>query len=404
MASPGIVRRVLLAGLFFATLFVAVARPVAAQEATPVSGPDAGPVINLQLILDSSGSMSEEIEPGVARIDAARQVLNTVIDALPEAENLNVGLRVYGHEGSNTEAGRAESCRSTELKVPIQGVDIEALRAEVAAYQPVGWTPLTLALTSAEADFEPAAEGIENHVVLLTDGLETCGGDPCSAARQLKNGPNAITTHVIGFALAPGEQESLQCVVDASGGVLQGAGTTVELSDALFLVLEQIDVIKTTGFIEIEQFGGVFPLATATRVDEPAEGGEQSAEDAPAETTFTFSDVNWIEVPTGQYTLTWANPSGSESTIAVAVVAGETAFVRGSMIRLPHGDEELYEVTALDGTVIWSDAVEFGDVVWVLPGTYRVEVDGPTSTTMILSMVVQTLPGVVTEVSIRAEP
>jgi len=74
------------------------------------------------------------------------------------------------------------------------------------------------------------------------------------------------------------------------------------------------------------------------------------------------------------------------------------------MLRLPSGDGEIYEVTAVDGTVIWADAVESGDVVWVLPGAYRLEVDGPTPDTMILSMVIQTLPGAITEVTVSTEP
>src|SRR5215217_647899 len=40
--------------------------------------------VNVELILDSSGSMAETLEGGQTRIDAAKQVLNQVIDALPE--------------------------------------------------------------------------------------------------------------------------------------------------------------------------------------------------------------------------------------------------------------------------------------------------------------------------------
>src|SRR5680860_389606 len=93
MASPGIVRRALLTGLFFGSLLVAVSQPLGA---TWQDTQDDGPVVNLELILDASGSMAEEIEPGLARIDAAKQVLNEVIAALPQAADINVGIRVYG--------------------------------------------------------------------------------------------------------------------------------------------------------------------------------------------------------------------------------------------------------------------------------------------------------------------
>src|SRR5690606_15333204 len=105
--------------------------------------------------------------------------------------------RVYGHEGNNTEAGKAESCQSTELKVPVQGVDKDALRSQAGSYEPVGWTPIALSLRESAKDFPAAAPNVVNAVVLVTDGLETCGGDPCSASRALKNSNAAVTTHVI---------------------------------------------------------------------------------------------------------------------------------------------------------------------------------------------------------------
>jgi hypothetical protein len=59
-------------------------------------------------------------------------------------------------------------------------------------------------------------------------------------------------------------------------------------------------------------------------------------------------------------------------------------------------------VTAIDGTVVWEGPVSFGDVVWVVPGTYRVEAQSSGPGTLLLSMVVQTLPGAITEVSVNA--
>src|SRR4051794_36250019 len=152
-----------------------------AQTATPTATPAA--TVNLELILDSSGSMAEVLPDGQTRIDAAKQALNEVIDSLPEREGVNVGFRVYGHKGNNTESGKNESCQSTELKVPMEGVDKDALRTQVQSYQPVGWTPIALSLREAGGDFPPAAENVVNATLLVTDGLETCGGNPCTASR-----------------------------------------------------------------------------------------------------------------------------------------------------------------------------------------------------------------------------
>jgi len=356
--------------------------------------------VNVELILDSSGSMAEQLDSGQTRIDAAKQVLTDVINELPEQPNINVGFRVYGHKGNNTEAGKSESCRSTELKVPIKGVDKKALQAQVDAYQPVGWTPLSLSLRESGKDFPAADDNTVNAVVLVTDGLETCGGDPCSASRQIKTGTSAITTHVIGFALDETEQANLQCIVDESGGLLLGAGDADELSKALFTVLEELEVVVKNGFIEIESIGGDFPKATI-------DGTAEATDSNPSGTkpfSVTLSTDNRVEVPAGKYDVHWKNPSGSETRVTVTVEADKTAFIRGSIFRFPHGGGEVYRFTDLSGTVIWEDQIEFGDAVWVLPGVYRLQITELTGTPILLSMDVQTLPGEVTEVQVLTAP
>jgi hypothetical protein len=216
---------------------------------------------------------------------------------------------------------------------------------------------------------------------------------------QLKNGPKAITTHVIGFALTPDEQSNLQCIVDASGGLLLGAGNAAELSEALFTVLEELDVVTTTGFLEIEAFGELFPRASVVGQSEAADSSAASASES-----FAFSDSNVLEVPAGRYLVTWPNPSGSETSVTVVVDAGATTVIRGSLLRLPQGGGEVYLLTALDGVVIWQDSVDTGDVVWVLPGTYRLRVAELSATSSLIMLDVQTLPGIVTEIHVTNSP
>ncbi|HEY7032914.1 MAG TPA: hypothetical protein VH482_16335, partial [Thermomicrobiales bacterium] len=341
----------------------------------------------------------EELEGGQTRIDAAKQVLNQVIDALPVQEGINVGFRVYGHKGNNNESGKAESCKSTELKVPIQGVDKQALRDQVNAYSPVGWTPLALSLRESANDFHPPAADEANFDVLVTDGLETCGGDPCSASRALKNSDVAVTTHVIGFALGEEERQNLQCIVDESGGLLLGAGSADELSKALFQILQEVQVVVRNGFLEIESIGGIFPKATIQ--------GQSGATDTNPQGkpfTATLTDQNKIELPAGTYDVFWPNPSGQQTAVTVEVEADKTTVVRGSILRFPHGAGEIYVLKAQDGTIIWKDQIEIGDYVWVLPGIYRLELQELTGDAVLLSMDVQTLPGSVTEVDVTTAP
>ena len=103
--------------------------------------------------------MARDIGGGETRMEAAKRVMNDVIDALPEREGVNVGFRIYGHLGDNTEAGRDVSCQSSELVVPIQGVNKPALRDQVAAAQPIGWTPIALSLAARRRRFSGPAKG-----------------------------------------------------------------------------------------------------------------------------------------------------------------------------------------------------------------------------------------------------
>lgn len=224
-----------------------------------------GKTINLELIVDSSGSMAAATDTGELRIDAAKRVLTQVISEIPNVEGVNVGFRVYGHRGNNTDAGRPESCLSSDLVVPMQGVNTPALIEQVNALQPVGWTPLGYSLQQAANDFtQPASENVVNAIVMVTDGLETCDADPVAIAGQLKNSPAGITTHVIGFGTTPEEQAILQGIADAGGGQLLSAANASELSSALFDVLEELEVVQGVGFIG----GNALPLMPQGNVGE----------------------------------------------------------------------------------------------------------------------------------------
>ena len=365
------------------------ARPVAAQD-----DQQGARVVNVELILDLSGSMAADIGGGETRMEAAKRVMNDVIDALPEREGINVGFRIYGHRGDNTEARRDESCQSSDLVVPIRGVDKRALREQVDAARPIGWTPIALSLERAGGDFQ-AGEGVSNNIVLVTDGEETCGGDPCAVAASLKQGNAAVTTHVVGFALTQEQQRAVRCIAERGGGLNLTAANARELSNALFTILEEIQVVVQNGFLEIEEIGGLFPRATITFVAT----GDQSPRDP-----VTLTDDNRVELTVDFYDVTWRNPSGQESRIRVNIEAGRTTWVRGSLLKFPQGAGEIYVVRDLAGIVIWQAPFEQGDYVWVPPGIYTMELVERVGDPVLIMAQVQTLPGSATQVEIFTAP
>jgi hypothetical protein len=350
--------------------------------------------VNLELILDLSGSMARDIGGGETRMEAAKRVMNDVIDALPEREGVNVGFRIYGHLGDNTEAGRDVSCQSSELVVPIQGVNKPALRDQVAAAQPIGWTPIALSLQRAGGDFQPG-EGVANHILLVTDGEETCGGDPCLVAESLRTGEANLTTHVVGFALNEEQARLVSCIAERGGGLNLRAASARELSNALFSVLEEIQVVVQNGFLEIEEIGGLFPRATITFVAT----GDQDPRDA-----ITLTTDNRVELAVGFYDVSWTYATGGEISIRVNIEAGRTTWIRGSLLKFPQGAGEIYVVRDLAGTVIWQAPFEEGDYVWVLPGIYTMDLVERVGDPVLIMAQVQTLPGSETQLEVFTAP
>ena len=392
--------RAMILGMFLSLVGASV---LVRGEQHALAQTDPATQVNVELIMDSSGSMAAQTDDGEPRIDAAKRVLNQVIDAIPvNRAELNVGFRVFGHQGNNTEAGRAESCQSSDLTVPVDGVDPDALREQVANYAPVGWTPIGLSLERAVADFPAASETVTNAIILVTDGLETCDSDPCAIATALKESDAAVTVYVVGLGLDEEELRITGCIAENTGGQIVGAQNAGELSAALFTFLEELQVVVTTGFLEIESIGGLYPLAALTCADQPAtdsnpQGGQPF--------TYTFTeDTNKVEVPIGVCDLAWTNPSGNTTTIKVNIEADRTTFVRGSILKFPQGAGEIYELKAQDGTVIWQDQIEQGDWVWVLPGVYSCDLLELVGDPILLSFVVQTLPGSATQVEIFTAP
>jgi len=383
--------------LFGSSLLIQEPQAAAAQA-------EAGTQVNVEMIMDSSGSMAELTDNGEPRIDAAKRVLNQVIDAIPvDRPELNVGFRVFGHLGNNEESGRAESCQSSDLTVPIEGVNSDALREQVANYAPVGWTPIGLSLERAGADFPPASETVTNAIILVTDGLETCDTDPCAIATALKESDAAVTAYVVGLGLDEEELRITGCIAENTGGQIVGAQNADELSAALFSFLEELQVVVTTGILEIESIGGLFPLATVTCAEQQATDSNPQGGGEPFTYTFT-RDTNRVEVPVGVCDMAWTNPSNEQTTIRVNIEAERTTFVRGSLIKFPQGAGEIYVLKAQDGTVIWQDQIEQGDWVWVLPGIYTCDLLELVGDPILISFTVQTLPGSATQVEIFTAP
>jgi hypothetical protein len=262
---------------------------------------------------------------------------------------------------------------------------------------PLGMTPITKAFETAAASAQKA--GKAGTIVLVTDGLETCGGDPCAASAQLHDSDIDLTTHVVSFAQDAGERAILQCVADGGGGLLLGADDADELSAALFRILEELDVVSATGTLEIEAFGDVWPAATAT-----CSGAVSDADPEGERVTVRLVDSNRAEVPVGACDLSWRNPSGTTTRLRVAIEPDRVTWVRGALLELPQGAGETYAVTDASGLVVWEAPTEAFDRLWLLPGLYRIELVERVGDPVLVQAEIDAIEGATIQLSVGTEP
>jgi len=188
------------------------------------------PVISLndravEVVVDASRSMWGQIN-GQAKMTIAKNILQDVSYWFPE--DLDLALRAYG----STSPSDSNNCADSALLVPFAEYNREPIRGAIGGLRPLGQTPIAYALNQAAHDFGSLQS--DRAVVLVTDGIESCGGDPVQAARDLSM--QGIAVHVIGFGLGNAADEdaaSLRAVANASGGRYVVAGSAEELKAAL---------------------------------------------------------------------------------------------------------------------------------------------------------------------------
>jgi hypothetical protein len=179
---------------------------------------------NLEIILDASGSMNGEID-GRRKIDIAHEALATLIGKLPD--HTNVALRAYGHR-------KTSDCSDVELLTPLGALDRGALTAQINAVNPAqkGMTPIGASLEQVAQDLQGAQGDVL--VVLVSDGDETCDGDPAQVATRIHADNARIRFDVIGFNVGPEEWRArLSGIAQGGGGNYFDAKDAAQLVDAL---------------------------------------------------------------------------------------------------------------------------------------------------------------------------
>ncbi len=179
----------------------------------------------IALVMDASGSMNARLPNGETRIEVAKRAIKGVAALVPAEARLS--LRLYGAQSPSSR----KNCEDTNLVVPSGPARAtgSAIAAGVDAARAQGYTPIAYSLGQAANDFPTDAK--ERVVVLISDGKETCQGDPVLAARALA--AKGITVHTIGFVVDTAARSQLQNIARITGGTYFDAPVGPELPDTL---------------------------------------------------------------------------------------------------------------------------------------------------------------------------
>lgn len=164
------------------------------------------PTTRILFILDGSQSMSG-VWDSDKKFTIARTMLSRMIDSLEKLDNVEMALRVYGHQSPVP----PQDCEDSKLEVPFSPNNATRIRHKLRFITPKGTTPIAYSLKEAEKDFRNC-DNCRNIIVLITDGIESCEGDPCEVSRYLQSKGITLKPFVVGIGYDPEFQKTFQCV------------------------------------------------------------------------------------------------------------------------------------------------------------------------------------------------
>jgi len=182
----------------------------------------------IELILDASGSMMSRINGGDRKIDIAKKAIKNLLKDI-SSESI-ISFRAYGHQSHKSK----KDCKDTQLLVNFAPIskNKDKITSISKSLKAQGYTPITYVLKLAAEDFKDRDS--DNVIILVSDGKETCDGDPCATAKALANsGISKLVIHTIGFGVDYTTRRQLECISRVTDGNYYSASNFDELANAL---------------------------------------------------------------------------------------------------------------------------------------------------------------------------
>ncbi len=325
---------------------------------------------NVEIVLDASGSMNGRLGSGERKIDAAKQAVRTFVSTVDP--DIRLALRAYGHQSHRSK----KDCRDTGLLVDFgpagKTAGNVADRASGLAAQ--GYTPITYVLGLAADDLKPT-EG-SHTIVLVSDGKETCEGDPCLLARKLAEADADLVIHTIGFGVDPTTRKQLECIARFGRGSYFPADGIEALSASLTRAVVTVQAEPVREAAATEATANVTGQLEIVGADKHAVLDAETGEEVTR-----ISYTKTVEkLEPGLYNVVFDNGLWK----SVEVRAGETTVLEPAILRIVNG----YKHDIVDretGLVVSSvSSTADGGKAVLVPGRFDVRFEDAVWTDVVL--------------------
>ena len=205
----------------------------------------------VEIVMDYSGSMANWI-------NVAKRSMSAIVNQIPS--NVSLGFRVFGHDynGKNSYSANtvgdvkkivkkgnklsvitersavgqiSGACGATQQVSPITSANANSLLTGMNSVDIGGATPMVYALDrTVNQDFKYLDTTSPKKIVLITDGGENCGGDPCAFAKKLMQKRSDIHIDVV---LVSSYSKSLSCLANYTGGHFYSVDNLADFSNVI---------------------------------------------------------------------------------------------------------------------------------------------------------------------------
>lgn len=163
------------------------------------------PLTRILFLFDASQSMIAKWQSDT-KFEIAKKLLGEMVDSLKKVDNLELALHIYGH----TKRFPPQDCDDNRLEVPFGRFNAYDIKKKLSEIKPSGTTPIAASLQECAKDFPGDAS--RNIIILITDGIEECNGDPCAVSYQLQQKGVVLKPFVIGLGINKEFAKSFECV------------------------------------------------------------------------------------------------------------------------------------------------------------------------------------------------